>query len=40
MIVFIYFFEKMPLLRPAIDDKKMNEEVYCVFCFFYLQMTL
>ena len=27
MIVLIYFFEKMPLLRAAIDNKKVKEEV-------------
>ena len=25
IIVFIYFFEKMPLLRAAVDDKERKE---------------
>ena len=38
MIVFIYFFEKMGVLRDPINKKKMNEEVSFVFClrFFYI----
>ena len=41
MIVFIYFFEKMAVLRDPINKKKMKEDVSFVFCLcFFTLCTL